>query len=162
VRCARHAPGCRLGVLARKFPSSKSDGEAKILTHKLIHSERFLQSFSALWQPRLESKSLIIRVRLDCHSTGPGFESGCPRPSFEALARNRQEVTLIHLNHRLRFPKYPVDQLALRLSLFWRSRLRRKVEGDRAVCMAQQLLHDHRPGRSLAALARQPDSVPNR
>jgi hypothetical protein len=57
------------------IPSSKTHSDRKTLTHKLTHRERFLQSFSATWQPRLESKSLIIRVCLDCHGRARGFES---------------------------------------------------------------------------------------
>jgi len=61
---------------------------AKILTHKFTHSKRFLQSFSATWQPPLECKSLIRRVCLDCHGRGREFESRRPRHSFQASAGN--------------------------------------------------------------------------
>src|SRR6267378_1080180 len=52
----------RCSILKRKTHSHR-----EILTHKLTHRKRFLQSLSATWQPPLECKSLIRRVCLDCH-----------------------------------------------------------------------------------------------
>src|SRR5215831_11081910 len=67
------------------FPGEKHSGR-EILTHKFTHRERFLQSLSATWQPPRECKSLIIRVCLDCHGRGRGFESRRPRHSFQSFA----------------------------------------------------------------------------
>jgi hypothetical protein len=47
--------------------------DARILTHKFTHRERFLQSLSATWQPPR------------CHGRGREFESRRPRHSFQGV-----------------------------------------------------------------------------
>jgi len=59
-------------VRGYRFSRLKKHSGRRILTHKFTHRERFLQSFSATWQPRREYKSLIIRVcQLDATLTFP-------------------------------------------------------------------------------------------
>ncbi len=70
------------------------DSESRILTHKFTHRERFLQSLSATWQPPRECKSLIIRVCLDCHGRGRGFESRRPR-HFRGFERPSHHSALL-------------------------------------------------------------------
>ena len=80
-----------------------------------------------------------------CHGRGRGFESRSPRHSFQALAKNRQELiwsNLVHLDHCLSLPKYSFNKLALSLPFLWHSRLRIEIECDSAVCMTQQLLYN--------------------
>jgi len=62
---------------------------AGIPTHKFTHSERFLQSLSATWQPPRERKSLIRRICLACHGRGREFESRRPCHSFQVLGKSK-------------------------------------------------------------------------
>ena len=85
-------PSCELGTFKgqwRVFWLVNSEAQnrcnARILTHKLTHRERFLQSLSATWQPPRECKSLIRRLCLDCHGRGREFESRRPRQLFNPL-----------------------------------------------------------------------------
>src|SRR3974390_3415188 len=86
-------------LLARKL-QAHGRCNARILTHKSTRSERFLQSFSTTWQPPRESKSLIIRICLDCHGRGREFESRRPRHSHAKNSRaSRRALAAFFCQH---------------------------------------------------------------